>query len=136
MHTDSELTLNQLISRIKVMYLAVFANGKFNENQKTALNDEFEKLGLQDDTRFVSRKLAQRQRAELESNFHEALDHIFFSLERCAVDTEFSHQLLELYLTIAESDGFVTDAEEVLAKELADVLNLDIEYYLVRMRTD
>ncbi|NIG12988.1 hypothetical protein F3J37_01290 [Pantoea sp. Al-1710] len=135
MDIPAELTLNELIASLKVMYLAVFANGEYNENQKEMLNDIFEAMGLEGDARFVSRKLAERQKAELERDYHSALDNIFYSLEQLPDDKERSHRLMTLYFDIAESDSDMTESEEIIAQELADCLDLDIDYYL-RNRTD
>lgn len=132
MKPESDLQLNELISQVKVMYLAIFANGSFNENQKAALNDAFEAMGLQGDARFMSRKLALRQRAELERDFHHALDEIFYSVSMFCERSDVGHRLLGLYMSIVESDGMITEAEETLACELADCLDLDVDYYLDR----
>jgi len=129
------MRLIELILLIKVMYLAVFANGDFNPHQKGVLNDEFERLGLDGDARFMSRKLAQRQKVALEEDFYNALDEIFFAVSAVGDEPELAHRLLVLYMTIVESDGIITVPEEVLARELADCLCLDIDYYLDH-RTD
>jgi len=132
MKVSGDIPLNELISRIKVMYLAVYANGAFNESQKDTLNDEFEALGLEGDARFMSRKLAQRQRAELDRDFHNALDEIFYTVSIYSERADVAHRLLVLFMKIVESDGIITQSEEVLARELAECLDLDIDYYLDR----
>lgn len=133
--TSYELTVNELIASIDVIYLAVFANGRFNENQKDTLNDEFDRLDLTDDGRFLSRKLAQRLKAEFERDYQAALDSVFFALEQLQYAPDRSHRLMVLYMTVVESDGIVTPNEESLGRELADVLHLDSEYYF-DIRTD
>jgi len=132
MKVSGDIPLNELISRIKVMYLAVYANGAFNESQKDTLIDEFEALGLEGDARFMSRKLAQRQRAELDRDFHNALDEIFYTVSIYSERADIAHRLLVLFMKIVESDGIITQSEEVLARELAECLDLDIDYYLDR----
>jgi len=132
---STEITVNELIARIKVMYLAVFANGEFDEQLKETLNNEFEELSLCDDARFMSRKLAQRIKTEFERDFHGTIDQIFISLEPLSARPECGHLLLMLYLSMVERDSEMTDAEEVLGMELAETLNLDIDYHLTN-RTD
>jgi len=132
MTLSGDIALNELISRIKVIYLAVYANGSFNDDLKAILNEEFEALGLEGDARFISRKLAQRQRAELDRDFHNALDEIFYTVSMFSEREEVAHRLLVLFMKIVESNGIITQSEEVLARELAECLDLDIDYYLDR----
>jgi len=132
MTLSGDIPVNELISRIKVMYLAVYANGSFNDDLKAILNEEFEALGLEGDARFISRKLAQRQRAELDRDFHNALDEIFYTVSMFSERAHVAHRLLVLFMKMVESDGIITQSEEVLARELAECLDLDIDYYLDR----
>ena len=128
----SDLTLIEFTARINVMNLALYANGEVNEDLKPSINELIEALDLSEEGRFLCRKLMARQQAELERDFHSALDQLFFSLEPVADWPKMAHRLQVIYMVLVEEKGELTESEITLAQELAEILGLDADYYLDR----
>ncbi|WP_158249860.1 hypothetical protein [Pantoea sp. ICBG 1758] len=114
------------------MNLALFANGEVNEDLKPAITELIEALDLSEEGRFLCRKLMSRQQAELERDFHTALDQLFFSLEPVADWPNMAHRVQVIYMVLVEEKGELTESEITLAQELAETLALDVDYYLDR----
>jgi len=119
-----------LIARIKVMYLAAFAEGDFCEKKKEKINEIFESYGLKGDALYLSKRLAMKTKAELDENGDLTVDEYLMELSEQSSNQELANELMILFLSIAKSDGDFSDDEKILAADLADSLELDIDCYL------
>jgi len=124
------MLVHDLVSRVKVMYLAAFADGEMNDAEKDTINAQFMSLDLKGDALFISRKLAMKTRMLLEDDRSDATEAILIDLAPVADDSERAHLLMSLFLTVAESDGPLNHDERLIAVELADTLDLDLDYYV------